>query len=103
MFENGETPLIRKRTLIPLLLLSSTTAFASPNPPPPDDQVPKELLALRSKLAKAGKQKALKSPTTYRALCDEHGYPLVGNMLRKGNVYQPSEFCEQVRKDESKA
>ena len=95
--------MIRKRSLIPILLLSSSTAFASPKPPPPDDQVPEELLTLRSKMAKAGKTKALKSPETYRALCDEHGYPLVGNMLRKGKVYQPSEFCEQVRKDESKA
>jgi hypothetical protein len=35
----------------------------------------------------------------FRPLCDEAGYPLVGNMYRKTSEpqYQPSAFCAKVR------
>jgi len=91
---------IRKRTLIPILLLSSTTALAKP---PPDDQAPKPLLELRDKLFEAGKESALRDMPRFRPLCDADGYPLVGNLVRKTDLFQPSQFCAQVRERESKA
>jgi hypothetical protein len=86
--------LIRPRTLIPILLLTSTPAFAKP--PPPDAEAPEALIELRSELFEAGEQ-ALKQVPRFRALCDAEGYPLVGNLVRKSPVMQPSQFCAAVR------
>jgi hypothetical protein len=86
--------LTRSRTLIPILLLASTPAFGKP---PPDDQAPQALIELRSELFEAGREKALEQVPRFRALCDTDGYPLVGNAVRKGDVFQPSQFCSAVR------
>jgi hypothetical protein len=86
--------LTRPRTLIPILLLASTPVFAKP---PPDDKAPEALIELRSELFEAGKDQALKQMPRFRALCDEDGYPLVGNAVRKNEVFQPSQFCAAVR------
>lgn len=91
--------MIRKRTLIPIFLFASSPAFASP---PPDDQAPKELINLRAELFEAGKTKALEQVPKFRPLCDDAGYPLVGNVIRKGKLFQPSEFCTEVRSRKSK-
>jgi hypothetical protein len=92
-----------KHTIFAVLLLSSATALASPGegarrPPPPDDQAPRELLELRGKLLKAGRVQAKADIGRFRALCDQDGYPLVGNIANKSNMYQPSELCSDVRK-----
>ena len=87
--------MIRPRTLIPILLLASPAALAGG--PPPDDKAPKELIELRSELFEAGHDGALKQIPKFRPLCDADGYPLVGNAVRKGDVYQPSQFCAEVR------
>jgi hypothetical protein len=86
--------LTRTRTLIPVLLLASTPAFAKP---PPDDKAPEALIELRSQLFEAGREQALQQVPKFRALCDADGYPLVGNAVRKGDVFQPSQFCSEVR------
>jgi hypothetical protein len=91
--------MIRKRAMIPILLFSSTAAAK----PPPDDQAPKPLIELRGKLFSAGEANALADVPKFRPLCDAEGYPLVGNMIRKSNVYQPSAFCAVVRARERKA
>lgn len=85
---------MRTRTLLPLLLLVSPPVFAST--PPPDDEAPKELIDLRAELFETG-EKALQQVPRFRALCDAEGYPLVGNVVRKNNVFQPSQFCAAVR------
>lgn len=91
---------MRKRTLLPILLLSSTAAYASPTPP--DAEVPEKLIDLRAQLFEAGKAGALKNASKFRPLCDEAGYPLVGNVIRKGGkLFQPSEFCKEVRKGDA--
>jgi hypothetical protein len=87
--------LIRTRTLIPILLLAAPPVFAST--PPPDEKVPEALIELRSELFDAGQEKALQQIPRFRALCDADGYPLVGNAVRKGDLYQPSQFCAAVR------
>jgi hypothetical protein len=92
--------LIRTRTLIPILLLASTPAFGKP---PPDEKAPKALIELRSELFEAGREQALQQVPRFRALCDAEGYPLVGNVVRKGEVFQPSEFCSAVRASKTSA
>ena len=93
--------MLRPRTLVPILLLASTPAFAG-KPPPSDENAPKELIELRSELFEAG-EKSLKQIPKFRALCDAEGYPLVGNAVRKNDVFQPSSFCAAVRDGSNKA
>jgi hypothetical protein len=93
--------LTRTRTLIPILLLVSPPVLAGG--PPPDDQAPKQLIELRSELFEAGEAKALEQMPRFRALCDDQGYPLVGNAVRKNEVFQPSQFCAAVRSASNKA
>jgi hypothetical protein len=94
----------RRHTIATVLLLSSAaaTAAASPAPPPPDAKVSKELLALRGKLLRTPPVEVRSGAAKFRALCDEWGYPLVGNVASKGDVYQPSELCADVRRSEKK-
>lgn len=94
--------MIRPRTLIPILLLASasTPAFAKP---PPDAQVPEALIELRAEMFEAGREQALQQVPRFRALCDDEGYPLVGNAVRKTDVFQPSQFCAAVRASSSEA
>jgi hypothetical protein len=96
----------RTHQLLTVLLLSSSPAGASPAAPhtPPDDaHAPKALVELRLELIRTGRDTAQTSVTRFRALCDADGYPLVGNMVGKRGVYQPSEFCGDVRKRENRS
>ena len=95
----------RKRKILTVLLLSAAPALASPDAhaPPPDEQVSKAMLTLRLDLIQAGRDKAQSDVSRFRPLCDKDGYPLVGNMANKSNVYQPSQFCSDVRKAEKRS
>lgn len=95
----------RKHTILTALLLSSAPAVASPgaHTPPPDAQVAAPLRELRASLMKAGHDKAHAEIGRFRALCDKDGYPLVGNIANKTNMYQPSQFCADVRKAEKRS
>jgi hypothetical protein len=66
--------------------------------PPPDDKAPPALIKLRFELFAAGRDGARAQTSHFRPLCDRDGYPLVGNMASKGNLYQPSEFCAELRR-----
>lgn len=95
----------RKHTILTALLLSSAPALASPDArtPPPDAQVARPLLELRVQLLRAGHDKAHAEIARFRALCDRDGYPLVGNIANKNNMYQPSQFCADVRRSEKRS
>jgi hypothetical protein len=96
----------RTHHVLTVLLLASSPAGASPaaqHTPPDDAHAAKALIELRSELINAGHDKAQASVGRFRALCDADGYPLVGNMVAKGNVYQPSEFCGDIRKRENRS
>jgi len=96
----------RTHHLLTVLLLSSSPAGACPpasHAPPDDAQAPRALIELRGELIGAGHDKAQAGVARFRALCDADGYPLVGNMVGKRGVYQPSEFCSDVRKRENRA
>jgi len=54
-------------------------------------------------LIRTGRDKAQSDVSRFRPLCDKDGYPLVGNMANKSNVYQPSQFCSDVRKIEKRS
>jgi hypothetical protein len=92
-----------KHTIVAVVLLSGASAFASPDRrPPPDDKAPRELVELRAKLIKTPRAEARADLGRFRALCDQDGYPLVGNIANKAGMYQPSELCSDVRKAEHK-
>jgi hypothetical protein len=64
----------------------------------PESQDPK-LLALRNEVVSGQRSQILSQVDRYRPLCDKDGYPLVGNLHRKGPsvAIQPSEVCAQIR------
>src|SRR5262249_61388450 len=94
----------RKHTILTVLLLSGASALASPEArkPPPDEQVPKQLIGLRTQLFKAGRAAARAAIGRFRALCGQDGYPLVSNVAGKSGMYQPSELWRDVRQAERK-
>ena len=59
-----------------------------------------KLVALRAELDAMKRDDALAKVDHFRPLCDEAGYPLVGNLARKvaEPSLQPSEVCAEVRK-----
>ena len=94
----------RKHHILTILLLSATPAGASPaHAPPADSEVSKEMLDLRADLVRTAREKAQGDVARFRPLCDKDGYPLVGNLANKPNVYQPSQFCSDVRKAEKRS
>jgi len=96
----------RTHRLLTVLLLSAPAA-ASPSPahppPPADAQVSRALRDLRADMMKAGRDKAQADVARFRPLCDGDGYPLVGNLVEKASMYQPSEFCREVRQREKRS
>lgn len=68
-----------------------------------DDKADPSLLLLRTELAGETRESAFAKQGHYRPLCDKDGYPLVGNMNRKGGGPQPSELCADVRAKKAKS
>ncbi len=96
----------RTHQLLTVLLLSSSPAGACPpaaHTPPDDAHAPRALRALRADLIHAGRDQALADVARFRALCDPDGYPLVGNLVEKRTMYQPGEFCREVRQREKRS
>ena len=95
----------RTHQLLTVLLLSSAPAGASPttsHTPPDDAHAPRALLDLRADLIKSDRDQVQADVARFRPLCDKDGYPLVGNLANKGDRYQPSQFCADVRKAEKR-
>jgi hypothetical protein len=77
----------------PALPAAETPAPSTTTP----EQDPK-LLALRDELDRLNDSQASQQKSRFRALCDADGYPLVGNVMRKGpSGAQPSFLCRLVR------
>ena len=81
---------------------ASAFAFASQgaHAPPPDEKVDPKLLTLRAELDQATPETVASKPDHFRPLCDTDGYPLLGNLNRKGPGppgASPSAFCASVR------
>jgi hypothetical protein len=96
----------RTHHLLTILLLSSSPAGACPpaaHAPPDDAHAPRALIDLRWGLMNAGRDKAQADVARFRPLCDQDGYPLVGNLVEKRTMYQPSEFCREVRQHEKRS
>jgi hypothetical protein len=78
-------------------------AEPAPLPPGPkeslDPATKTQLNTLLAELLTSDKAAAKAQLGHFRPLCDEAGYPLVGNVVRKGSPqgYQPSAFCAEVR------
>jgi hypothetical protein len=71
-----------------------SSAAPQARPSPEDDPA---LLALSNELEQAGRDAAMKRIDHFRPLCDKDGYPLVGNLARKGPTYGPLAFCGELR------
>jgi len=84
-----------------IMLLSSTAASASPHTPPSDDKAKPALIKLRTELFEMSPDDAVKALPRFKALCDADGYPLVGNVLHKGQdqQMQPSRACKLLNPD----
>jgi hypothetical protein len=89
-----------------LQLVSNPSAAAEPTPPPkpaaprailPDEQQPREQLELRANLYRADDLTLNVAHARFRALCDEHGYPVVGNVASKSMRHDVSSYCADVR------
>jgi hypothetical protein len=70
-----------------------SSAAPQARPSPEDDPA---LLALSNELEQVGRDDAMKRIDHFRPLCDKDGYPLVGNLARKGPIYGPTAFCAEV-------
>jgi hypothetical protein len=79
--------------------LVTTACVDEGSAPVSDSDAPAELLTLRGELVQTERDQALARQDHFRPLCDEQGYPLVGNVATKVPPvgFQPSEFCEKVR------
>jgi hypothetical protein len=84
---------------------SSTPPVAEAAPPaevagavePPARRPSQALKDLAGELAYTDHDAVLARRAHFRPLCDARGYPLVGNLIRKGPTYQPSQFCKEIR------
>ncbi len=71
-----------------------TTTGTTPTPPPPAPDAC-DKTALNQELSSQSLDSALMDYKKYRCLCDDKGYPLVGNINSKGTT--ASAFCSAVR------
>ena len=82
------------------LQLVSSPAVAPPATPPAiksDDTQPENMLRLRSDLYRASELELNVAHAKFRALCDENGYPVVGNVASKSMRHDVSSYCQEVR------
>ena len=88
------TPSTAAPTAAPASPPQSVPQNAPGSPSPADNAA---LVALRDELDSAGHDAAMARVAHFRPLCDKDGYPLVGNLVRKGPSYGPARFCASVR------
>jgi hypothetical protein len=66
--------------------------------PQPQQQLDDAALTdLRDELLETPAVEAVERMDHFRPLCDDQGYPLVGNVATKSIGMQPSQFCAEVR------
>lgn len=83
-----------------ITLVSTPTPAPAPATPPaikPDDEQSEALLRLRSELYRASAKDLAAHHAKFRALCDEHGYPVVGNVASKSMRHDVTGYCADVR------
>jgi hypothetical protein len=80
----------------------TSTSEPSPEPkagPTPQDPKPGQtacdMIALRDELTSMSLEAAIEQHERFRCLCDDQGYPLVGNINSKGT--KPSEVCATLK------
>ena len=102
-----QTPTSAAEVPVPTMASASTTpaapmtpaAVAQPTPrePAPDAELPQALIELRGALYGTERDPAHAASARFRPLCDAEGYPLVGNVANKGERYDVSEYCADLR------
>jgi hypothetical protein len=89
-------------SVIEPVLVASAIPSRPALPPVPsvikdDSEQPEALMRLRSELYGSDEMTINVSHAKFRALCDENGYPVVGNVASKSMRHDVSSFCEDVR------
>jgi hypothetical protein len=82
------------------VLANPSADLVIPATPPviePDHEQPESVMRLRSELYRADELTLSASHAKFRALCDENGYPVVGNVASKSMRHDVSSYCEDVR------
>ena len=95
---------MRPRQKLVSVLLFSTACTIDEAPEQMMETAPEALISLRSELVETAAADAIARMDHFRPLCDDAGYPLVGNLANKGpaaGTLQPSEFCAEVRVKET--
>lgn len=77
---------------------AATSASVASVDPPKGTIDREKLQALQDELGALPRDEAMKKIDHFRPLCDDKGYPLVGNLQRKAMDLPPSELCAEVRK-----
>jgi hypothetical protein len=90
--------------VLAVALVTAACGKTTADPPEPAQPAPApanedpRLLTLRTELDHETRESAFAKQAHYRPLCDKDGYPLVGNLNRKGFAgVAPSELCADVR------
>jgi hypothetical protein len=81
----------------PVLVASAIPARPAIPPVVADEEQPEALMRLRGELYGADDLTLNLSHEKFRALCDENGYPVVGNVASKAMRHDVSSYCEDVR------
>lgn len=82
----------------PSAAVAPATATAATSTSEPTKVEDPKLVALRTELEDSMREDVMKQLAHYRPLCDQDGYPLVGNLARKSPGMEPSELCSEIRK-----
>ena len=83
-------------SLLVIALAATGCGAAVDNPEPAAESEPRDLEALNQELSMTSLDEAVQNRWHFRSLCDDEGYPLVGNLNGKV-ITTASEFCEALR------
>lgn len=90
-----------KKTYAILAVAVTTTACAIESPEPSSNGLSQEcdLEALNAELSGTTLDEAVDNHTHFRCLCDDEGYPLVGNINGKA-ITTASELCNALKEED---
>src|SRR5262249_24657152 len=92
------TPMKRKANAVLVIALAATGCSGAVDNPGPAPE-PQDLQTLNQELSTTTLPDAVERSEHFRPLCDDEGYPLVGNLNGKV-VTTASEFCQALRDDD---
>jgi hypothetical protein len=98
--EVAAAPQVAAEPVATVQLVSSPAPAPAPATPPVikrDEEQSEAILRLRSELYRSDDLTLNVAHAKFRALCDENGYPVVGNVASKSMKHDVTSYCEDVR------